>query len=644
MNSENIADNNEITGSINFPSEWFVFAAFESGAPILSGDDLKEIPESLTVGGKTKGGDKVTATRNQYDLKLYFDEPPYDETQAAYVFVPLESEKDQEVTLGMGADWTMKAWLNGEEILDTLMDGNKVSPPAINNFKVNVKIKKGRNVLAAVIMNGRASALIALGGPEELRKGDFTSILPPPEKLTAQNIFEKYPPDPDAPFRWIVPESFNLDLLDLGFPELEQAEHFEIMHALKSKAPLDEGGTGKYEGVEYGSWNHNNRIAVFKDRLIGIWDNHSMDENGPGGRVLAKVGKVINSETGEVDWGGSETIVEPAPAPVPVRRRKIHCDTDVIRGAQAKGGFCEIEGRLFFCGSLGGIHGITTAPHKSVSYWDDIEDVVEDEDFFFGPVPEASVNKSFKHWHFGVKFYQEWDVVDDRLQPVSPIYKKNELPEKLKLTPTISLPLEPLVEPYNSAPLLADAPEDFQHLVDEGKRNSFRRIPKYKPFTNHLTEDGTNGLIHNTEFMRPDGVWVVVRENQKPTVQPVYYAATKKSEEDFYPPAKRTNLYGAVNPAAGELPDGKVFLVGNSPNRRTMFLTVSKDGKVFDKTWFLMHQQLKDYTPGIMKSQGGPGSGPQYFVTAVIGESLWIIYSICKEHIGATRVPLAALE
>ena len=633
---------NPILGSVKFPKEWTIFAAFESATKVLSGDQVKEIPEKLTIGGITRKAKKVKPSNNQYDFRLFFDDPPYDSVQTAYAFVELNSKDEQEVTLGFGVDWTMKIWLNGEVILDALLDGNLVTPPAINNFTINVKLKKGRNVLAAVMMNGKASALLAMGGPEELRKGNFESILPKPEKLSAQNISKLYPPAKDAPIKWIPPKTFNLDSPDLGFPKLKKAEHMELLHAKKSNAPLDEGGSGKYRSLQHGSWNHNNKIATFKDRLIAIWDNHSLDENGPGSRVIAKVGKITNPETGEIDWGGEETFAELAPPAVPVRRRKIHCDDDAVRSVMATGTFYEIDGRLIFCGRLTALYGITTnAPKYN---YKKTKVLIDDGEFFFGPVPQASVNKAFMNWDLGMNFYQEWDVVDDRLQPVTPIYKENEMSKVLEITSKITLPLEPLIEPYKSAALLKAAPEDLQDLINNGKRKSFTSSPKYAPQTAHLTEDGTNGLLHSSEFVRPDGVYVAVRENQKPKVSPVYYAAVKPDKESVYPPAKRTNLYGAVNPASGELEDGRVFIVGNSPNRRTMFLYLSEDGKVFDKSWFLLHKKLGDFTPGIMKSQGGPGAGPQYFTTAVIGKSLWIIYSISKEHIGATRVPIEALR
>ena len=190
----------------------------------------------------------------------------------------------------------------------------------------------------------------------------------------------------------------------------------------------------------------------------------------------------------------------------------------------------------------------------------------------------------------------------------------------------------------------AEAPRDFQELVRKANASKSCAASGYTPGTAHLTRDGTNGLVHGAYFKRPDGSRVAVRENQRPSVQPFYYAAEKPDDASFYPPAVRSNLYGAANPAAGSLPDGRVFIVGNSPQRQNMYITVSRDGRLFDRSWLLLHRRLSDYTPGAMKTQGGPGSGPQYFKPAVAGQSLWLVYSISKEHVGATRVPIGALE
>lgn len=631
---------NSIRGKLRFPPAWTVFAPIPKDDPLPGRDILQALPSAINSRGKTIRAETVTSTRHQFDFQKYFGPPPYEATQAAYVFIPLDSDTEQEVTLGMGADWYLQAWLNGAPVFDTLKDGNKYSPPSIHDHRVTVKLSRGQNILAVRFLNGRGGAVLALGGPEELRKGDFKSIVPPPVKLDAAGLFAKYPADPEAPLKWAPPEGFDPHAEDLGLPHLKEAGHCELMHASKSRAPLDEGGTGIYESRQHGTWNHSLRVAVFRDRLIALWRNHALDEGGPGVRILGRAGKILN-EQGEVDWGGPEALLEVAPAPVPVRRRKYPSDGDKVRGAAARGEFFIIGARLFFCGCLVAKHGVTSNPAYGI--WEGMPGngrMIPASDFALGPGPGM---RSWVEWDLGFKFYQEWDVRDDKFQPVSPIYRENDLPEKLALTPELTLPLEPLVKPYRDAPLLAAAPRDFQELIRGGERKGFCRSPRYRPGTRRLAHDGLNGLAHGAEFKRPDGAWVAVRENQKPQVQPFYYAAEKPDEASFYPPARRTNLFGAVNPAAGELPDGSAFIVGNSPNRRTMYIAVARDGKLFDRTWFLLHRQLKSFTPGAMKNEGGPGSGPQYFEPAVVGQSLWLVYSISKEHIGATRVPVASL-
>ncbi|MCA1809835.1 MAG: hypothetical protein LC725_10360 [Lentisphaerae bacterium] len=573
-----------IHGQIVFPLRWHVAGPVEAAIPAPAPSDLKRIPDTLEIGGQILRAVEVVPTRNQYDFRALFGEPPYSVGRAVYVFVPLDSPVEQTVTLGIGADWFVQVWLDG----------------------------------------------------------DFTSILPPRRTLDASDLFREYPSDPEAPLRWTPPSGFDPNAADLGMPPLHEAEHVELFHALRSQAPVDDGGTGVYESRRHGTWNHVARVAVFGDRLIAYWRNHAMDEGGPSTRILGRVGRIL-SAVGEVDWGRADDLIEPAPAPVPVRRRKLHGDRDAVRGAAARGTFCLIGGRLFFCGYLVAKHGFASDPAFGI-----VEGNVgggrriPSQSFNFGPGP-ATLGQGNVEWDLGFRFYQEWGIREGRFEPLSPLYKENELPATLPMTPDLALPLEPLVAPYADAPLLSAAPSDVQELIRQGARQSLDRAPRYRPGTKRLAHDGHNGLAHETEFQRPDGSWVSVRDNQKPCVQPFYYAAEKPDAESYYPSARRTNLYGAVNPAAGELPDGRVFIVGNSPRRRSMFIYVSRDGRLFDRTWFLLHRQVKDYTPGAMKREGGPGSGPQYFVSAVVGGSLWLIYSLCKEHVGATRVPLAAL-
>ncbi|HPN84544.1 MAG TPA: hypothetical protein PK821_04315, partial [Victivallales bacterium] len=528
--------------------------------------------------------------------------------------------------------------------LDRLVEGNIYSPPSINDHIVNVRLKSDRNILAILFMNGLCDAVLALGGPEDLRRGDFKSIVPPKKKLgdfDAKDIYEIYPPDPEAPIKWIAPEKFDPRLPDLGFSHLKGVEHVEIFHALPSKAAIEDGGNGKYESLRHGTWNHGPLLLQFKNHLIAFWNSHALDEGGPGSRPLGKFGKILDEE-GNVDWGGDENLFEAAPPAVPVRRRRIESGTEKVNCVQTRKGFHIIEGRLFFCGNLIALHGKSS---DSSVFWDGaikFGETIPSRSFRAGPDALALGGQNLR-WELGVDFYQEWDIVDGKLKTISPLYRSGEIPKTISMTPDLTMPVEPFTEAFQNAVPFADAPCEIRRLIKEGKRISPGRPLKYPPGKSNLTVDGSNGLAHRTQFKRPDGSWVAVRENQKPTIQPVYFAAEKPDEESFYPPARRTNLYGAVNPHAGELPDGTVYIVCNSPKRRTMFITLSKDGRVFDRTYFLMHKVLSDYTPGIMKREGGPGAGPQYFHAVIVQKSLWIIYSISKEHIGATRIPLEKL-
>jgi hypothetical protein len=132
------------------------------------------------------------------------------------------------------------------------------------------------------------------------------------------------------------------------------------------------------------------------------------------------------------------------------------------------------------------------------------------------------------------------------------------------------------------------------------------------------------------------------RETQK-----IDTLSEKVREEDVYPPAVETNLYGGAQMIAGELADGRPWIICNSyddyfnaadRSRKVMFLTFSDDGRIFDRTWLLLHV---DRTPdgGVYKF-----GGPQYFTHVEVGPNIWVAYSITKEQLGITKIPTALFD
>jgi len=436
--------------------------------------------------------------------------------------------------------------------------------------------------------------------------------------------------DPTPPLRWIPPATFDPQAPGLGLAPLPGVEHTILYTPQPCRASVDEGGSGAYESLHHGTYNHHQQIAMVQDKFIVFWTNHARDENGPGQRLLAKVG-TFNAERSAIDWGGPETLVELAGPPVPVRRRSATFDPAVIAEAYAHGDLRIINGRIYVSGFLEACHGWTddVKYHKRVDrpvpaeHWSDVK----------------AAQRGFRWdmwWDLGLRFVQQWEVHGTTLRPASPLYKTRDLVERIEVTPGRFKRVLPPLGLYMQAQPITAAPASLREDVLRGTPQRFGRNPKYASGTEKLAADGKNGLAHHTEFRRPDGTWVAVRDN---LINPThYYAASKAQRNDVYPPAVRTNLFGNAMPTAGELPDGRPWIICNNQSRQDMYLTLSADGYVFDQTWLLLHSDRPRSDDGMFK-----GGGPQYFQSVAVGPNIWVVYSITKELIGATRIPLAAL-
>ena len=216
-------------------------------------------------------------------------------------------------------------------------------------------------------------------------------------------------------------------------------------------------------------------------------------------------------------------------------------------------------------------------------------------------------------WPLGLDFAQAWRVEGASLVPDSPLYKMSDALTRIEVTPNRFKRVPMPIEPYKSAVPFKEASQAMQEDIVHGKRVKFQRNPKYAKGTDKLAADGKNGLAHHTEFQRPDGKWVAVRDN---LLNPhYYYAAVKDRLEDDYPPAIRTNLFGQAMPVAGNLPDGRPWIICNNAPRTDMYLTLSDDGVTFDRTWLLLHID-RQTDGGVCKGSHG---GPQYFQAVTVG-------------------------
>ncbi len=162
----------EVKGQIEWPREWVVFAPFDRANPVPEDHFFRSVPGVISTEETSVASARTAAARRmKVEPGMPVDLADLFEAQVAgnvaYIFLELESPVAQVVTLGMGADWWLQVWLNGEAVFDTLELGNNAYPPTMLDHQVDVTLGEGLNILAIRFISGRASSLMALGGPRE---------------------------------------------------------------------------------------------------------------------------------------------------------------------------------------------------------------------------------------------------------------------------------------------------------------------------------------------------------------------------------------------------------------------------------------------------------------------------------------------
>lgn len=180
---EKVSPLERVKGSLSLPSTWRVFGPMLKEDPVLSSKELNSYPEKIKIGKKEYNGTDIKVENNIYDFPNILKDKEVG--SVAYTFIKFHSDKNQLLTLGMGADWWMQAWVNGKLVHDTTETSNIHFPFSIWNHPVNVRVVKGENILAVRFIRGGTSQL-ALGGPNQLK-----DTPPPPSKEDKQSKVEE---------------------------------------------------------------------------------------------------------------------------------------------------------------------------------------------------------------------------------------------------------------------------------------------------------------------------------------------------------------------------------------------------------------------------------------------------------------------
>jgi len=186
---------------VQWPEVWHVIGPFPKGKPPLAPEDLKAIPQRVTVKGEEHVATALKAVNhlidftNPYGGYGYQPLAPGEEAsasprrakrpdltlagQVAYAFAKINCPKAGKLLIGAGADWWMQWYLDGKPIFDTLKGGNE---PSLHNYWskricaptdyiFDVDVTAGEHVLAVIVKSGsKGWALASASMAEDVKK------------------------------------------------------------------------------------------------------------------------------------------------------------------------------------------------------------------------------------------------------------------------------------------------------------------------------------------------------------------------------------------------------------------------------------------------------------------------------------------
>jgi len=159
----------------------------------------------------------------------------------------------------------------------------------------------------------------------------------------------------------------------------------------------------------------------------------------------------------------------------------------------------------------------------------------------------------------------------------------------------------------------------------------------------HLPHQGLESReLEPSWFRRADGCLVMVFRDQESTFRQLASVSCDRGET-WTMPVVTAMPDSRMKQSAGNLPDGTAYLV-HAPSgnklRSPLALTLSKDGKLFDRAFL-----LRAGPPPPVRFEGlYKRPGYHYPKSVVWNGALWIGYANAKEDVVIARVPLAALH
>jgi hypothetical protein len=346
---------------------------------------------------------------------------------------------------------------------------------------------------------------------------------------------------------------------------------------------------------ESGTWNHHQHIFHVGGVFYAVWDTHIRDENGAGQHGVMR----RSTDQGRT-WTPVEQLFPPSARNVPA------ADSYPETRFQTFSGFAEIDGTLY---AVTDVADWTSAGKKKVK-------------------PRRKIGRMCRS--IGP---------DGTLGPI--FWLLPAAPE-----PVPGFPAYPPGDPA----LVARIGDYFRQ---PGQEIQLEFAPRVHPDS----DDGHVMAEPVPSYRLDDGTWVklfrdsgvrgarTLKEEEATKSRRNYASFSFDGGRTWTVPTRTSFPDACARSNAGRLPDGQVYVINNAlplatkqGGRSLLAISLSRDGLDFDRMAVLRFLPPQPRFEGRSKAVGYA-----YPHSVIVGQHLWVIYSVNKEDIEVLRVPLSEL-
>lgn len=394
-----------------------------------------------------------------------------------------------------------------------------------------------------------------------------------------------------SPVCWTAPFP-DLKKPHAGFPLLEGVEHFDIFRATP----------------EAGVYSHHSQLAHYKGVFYAAWSNQRFGEDGPGQRVLMSLSRDGRKWSEAAECFASRGTVKPA---------------EEMGRVLTANGWVQVDDAMYCIAEVHDNIGFVSSDGKQVG---------PERKGPFRRRARRGYGRLARRVSSGGELGPIFWLVDDPPEPLAgfaPLPDAGEA-QFAELARQINAVLD---EPLNMPNWNFRASNEKQQVMADIYVKAM---------------DG-HSLCEPSTYRCPDGMLVRLYRDHQPTHR-LYASLSRESGESWTVPMPTNIPDSPSRTAVGSLPDGTVFLAGNQVSepfdqanrahytRDPLTLALSDDGLAFDRA-----VAVRSGAPPIRLPGTGKGRGYQYPSAVVVGDALWIMYSVGKEDVAISRVPLASL-